>query len=134
MKACRIIPGTVFILCMISSGCTHKVNISDYPDVCFAGDVLPVFLNNCAMTGCHDGNSEEEIPLTNYTEILRGIKPGNAEKSKIYQVIIDKWGSGMPPDNPLSIENRTKIRIWIEQGARETTCTNQVMIPEHLSK
>lgn len=125
---------TALILCMISAGCTHKANISEYPDVCFTGDVLPVFLNNCAMTGCHDGNSEEEMPLTNYTEIFRNIKPGNAEKSELYQVITDKWGQGMPPDQPLSIENRIKVRLWIEQGARETTCTNFVVIPEYKSK
>jgi hypothetical protein len=28
----------------------------------------------------------------------------------------------MPPDNPLSLENRTLIRLWIEQGALPTTC------------
>jgi hypothetical protein len=28
----------------------------------------------------------------------------------------------MPPKQPLSLENRTLIRVWIEQGAAETTC------------
>jgi hypothetical protein len=119
---------------MISAGCIHKANISDYPDVCFNGEVLPVFLNNCAMTGCHDGFSGEEMSLTNYTEIARNVKPGNAEKSELYQVITDKWGQGMPPDRPLSIENRVKIRLWIEQGAKENTCNNLVVIPEYMSK
>jgi cytochrome c5 len=30
----------------------------------------------------------------------------------------------MPPDNPLPTGKRTLIRLWIEQGAKETTCNS----------
>jgi uncharacterized membrane protein len=30
----------------------------------------------------------------------------------------------MPPDNPLNRQERTLIRLWIEQGALETSCND----------
>jgi cytochrome c5 len=48
----------------------------------------------------------------------------------LYQAIITKWGEGrMPPDNPLSLENRMIIRLWIEQGANLTLCPDSIVIP-----
>ena len=64
------------------------------------------------------------MALNNYSEIRNGVVPGNPDGSRIYQSIIAKWEDKMPPNQPLSLENRTKIRIWIEQGAAPTTCTD----------
>jgi hypothetical protein len=91
--------GLITILTSVSwiSSCTHDAKINDIPPVCFEGDVLPIFLNTCAISGCHDRSGD--------------------------QAIIATWGEGkMPPDQPLSLENRTIIRIWIEQGAKDTKC------------
>ena len=107
------------------TSCTHIANIANLPEVCFTGDVLPVFTANCAMAGCHDGGGREShFALNNYADIIREITPGNPDASRIYQTIIAKWGNRMPPKQPLSLENRTKIRVWIEQGATLTTCTD----------
>ena len=105
--------------------CTHKADISNLPEVCFEGDVLPVFRNSCAISGCHDGQGggESHLVLNTYAGIMDGISPGNPDASRIYQAIIAKSGEGqMPPGQPLSIDNRTVIRVWIEQGAQETLC------------
>src|SRR5450759_1462572 len=64
------------------------------------------------------------IAKNNYADIIREITPGNPDASRIYQTIIAKWGNRMPPKQPLSLENRTKIRVWIEQGATLTTCAD----------
>jgi hypothetical protein len=101
--------------------CKHEPDISGMPEVCFSSDVLPIFLNNCTMSGCHTGNGEE-LGLGTYSDIMAGITPGNASSSEIYKTIVSKWGGRMPPDKPLSIENRMTIRLWIEQGANQTTC------------
>ena len=107
------------------TSCTHIANIANIPEVCFTGDVLPILINNCAMAGCHDGGGREShFALNNYADIIREITPGNPDASRIYQTIIAKWGNRMPPKQPLSLENRTKIRVWIEQGATLTTCTD----------
>lgn len=109
-----------------TTSCTHTANIVELPEVCFTGDVLPIFINNCAIAGCHDGGGGQEshLALNNYTDIVRDIVPGNPGGSRLYQTMISKWGNMMPPNQPLSLENRTKIRVWIEQGANLTTCAD----------
>jgi hypothetical protein len=105
------------------TSCTHDTKISDYPEICFARDVLPIFQNSCAISGCHDGRGESGMSLDNYTAISRTVVPGNPGASSSYKAIIATWGENkMPPSQPLSLDNRTIIRIWIEQGAGLTTC------------
>ena len=106
------------------TSCTHVANIANIPEVCFTADVLPIFVNNCAMSGCHDGGGRESrMTLNNYADIIRTVTAGNPNASRSYQAIIAKSGENMmPPGQPISLTNRTLIRIWIEQGAGETTC------------
>jgi hypothetical protein len=110
------------ILFWISS-CTHTADLENIPEICFERDVLPVFQNSCAISGCHDGHGESELVLNNYVSISHTVNPGNPYSSKAYQSIIAVSGEHkMPPDQPLSLENRLVIRLWIEQGAKLTTC------------
>ena len=122
--------GLLMILTTLSWiwSCTHKANIADIPEICFEGDVLPIFANNCALSDCHDGgNGESDLVLNNYQNISHDVDPGNPNGSKIYRAIIATSGEDkMPPDQPLSLENRTIIRLWIEQGARLTVCPEKV--------
>ena len=116
--------GTLALIAWITS-CTHNANFSDLPEICFEGDVLPIFQNSCAISGCHDGQGrgESHLVLNNYADIMNGISARNPGASSIYQSIISKGGEGMmPPAQPLSLDNRTIIRVWIEQGAQETLC------------
>lgn len=116
---------TVFLVTSISwvISCTHKADISGIPEICFERDVLPIFLNNCANKNCHDGSGESELLLNSYTDILRGVVPGYPYSSSIYKSIIKKTGENkMPPLQPLTLENRVKIRLWIEQGAVQSAC------------
>jgi hypothetical protein len=107
------------------TSCTHVANIANFPEVCFTGEILPIFTSNCAISGCHDGGGQEShMALNSYTEIRRGVVPGNPGASNLYQAITSKWGNMMPPNHPLTMQNREKIRLWIEQGANETTCTD----------
>src|SRR5664279_543941 len=65
------------------TSCTHVANIANLPEVCFTGDVLPVFVNNCAIAGCHDGaGRESRMSLNNYADIVREISPGNPNSSR----------------------------------------------------
>jgi len=106
-----------------SSSCTHSADISDLSEVCFERDVLPVFQNSCAIAACHDGQGESGLVLNNYLDISHAVTPGRPFDSKVYKAIISTWGENkMPPDQPLSLDNRTIIRVWIEQGALLTIC------------
>lgn len=117
---------SLFLLLILTSvswisSCIHDTDITALPEVCFDRDVLPIFQRSCAMANCHSSGSEEA--LASYNDIMKHVVAGNAQKSKIYQVISSAWGIGrMPPDLPLSIDNRTIIRLWIEQGAANLPC------------
>ncbi len=105
------------------SSCTHNADLRIIPEICFEKDVLPVFLNSCAISGCHDGSGESDLILTGYVPISHAVESGKPYASEIYKAIIATSGENkMPPDQPLSLDNRTVIRLWIEQGARLTTC------------
>jgi len=107
------------------SSCKHTADISQIPEICFEGDVLPIFKNSCSISGCHDGQGESHLVLNNYLDISHSVNPGFPYSSPSYKAIIATYGENrMPPDQPLSLENRTIIRLWIEQGARLTSCSD----------
>jgi len=107
---------------LFNNACRHDpVGISQLDTVCFQTQVLPVIQTSCGISGCH--SSGGEFSLTNYSEIMTIVTPGNAGKSKLYKVITEVNGVNMmPPSRPLSKEQRTYIMVWIEQGAKNTTC------------
>lgn len=115
-----IIPSFVFLM---TSSCKHEVISADQMEpICFTEQVLPIFQNSCATTDCHDVTTAEEgYVFTDYAGIMKAITPGNANKSKAYQAITSD-SELMPPDNPLPVDKRILIRLWIEQGAKDTTC------------
>jgi hypothetical protein len=130
MKPDRIYLSLVLliILTIVSwiTSCTHDAKISDIPEVCFERDVKLIFTSNCAIAGCHDGTGESDLLLNDYTNISRSVVAGNPNSSRAYQAIIATMGENkMPPDQPLSLENRTIIRVWIQQGARPTVCAGK---------
>ena len=94
--------------------------------VCFESSVLPIFISNCAKSGCHDSKTREEgYVLDSYSYIVRkGIKPGNAAESKLYTVLFKRGEDMMPPDGPLSQAQKDSIELWIDQGAKNTTNCN----------
>jgi len=109
------------ILCL--SSCKHDLGIpAGTPEICFDSLVMPIFQTSCNMQGCHGGTSEAHFQFTTYEEIMRGITAGNPDQSSIYRAITGKGEGLMPPNQPLSIDNRTIIRYWILQGALHTTC------------
>lgn len=112
----------VFTVAIAAAGifvgsCQHEVlpNINA-SEICFERDVQPIFVSNCAMSGCHDaGSAEDGYILTNYATITsRGLKPGNAKDSKIWEAIDE---NEMPPNHPLTAEQKAIIKTWIDAGA-----------------
>jgi hypothetical protein len=96
-----------------------------YSDVCFDNEVLPIFLNNCAISGCHDANTARaNYVFTDYDNIMKsGISSRNASGSKVYQAISGSlFAEKMPPDGALPTEKITLIRSWIEAGAKSGDC------------
>lgn len=97
--------------------------------VCFSRDIMPLLLSNCAKSGCHDSLTHAEgINLSNYNSILssRSVVSGNAARSELYQVIVSSGRKAMPPAPAarLSAEQIDLIKRWIDEGAKNTTCSD----------
>lgn len=130
MKKLHFLPVFLFSLIILLS-CRHDPEfLNDIEPICFQEQVLPVLQNSCGISGCHDGVSDSEaneyFSPADYESVMRVVTPGDAEASTLYKVITDIHGEDfMPPDNPLSQEQRTIIHVWIEQGAENTSCDTQ---------
>ena len=147
MRILRIYAGMLVALsCVFSPSCKHEI---DYPDanpnptdttgnpidtttpppldtmVCFESEILPLFVSNCAMSGCHDALTQaEEIQLTSYGTIRPEVSPFHPNSGDVMESILD----GSMPPNPysnLTSSQITLIQQWINQGAQNTTnCAN----------
>lgn len=107
------------------NSCKHEpVGIDLLDSVCFDTQVLPILQTSCGISGCHDATTATSgFLVKDYESILESVKPGKASRSTLYKVITDINGEEMmPPDQPLSKEQRTLILVWIEQGAANKIC------------
>lgn len=105
--------------------CKHPTeNLADVAPICFQSQVLPIFQSNCGMKGCHDGAKHEGFSCADYNSVMASITPYDLKNSKAYDAIISTWFNEMPPKShsPLTLEQRTVIAVWIQQGAKNTTC------------
>lgn len=116
---------SVFAIVVLLSSCRHEpMGVDSLETVCFETQVLPIFQTSCAISGCHGAsNPEEGFDATNYNSIIRLVEPGKPLKSEVYRVITSHDKEMMPPDKPLTKEQRTLIEVWILQGAQNTNCS-----------
>ena len=94
--------------------CNYRAND---PNICFAENVLPVFVSNCA--GCHGGGSGSNTrDYTNYDGIMRDVVAGHPLRSKAYTSVKGNNPS-MPPasHNKLTSQQVFIIKAWISMGA-----------------
>jgi len=121
---------------MIINSCSHAPYVlpmnlrTSAPGICFETDVLPVFISNCAKSGCHDANSHKGgYVLDNYQDIVKkGIVPGNSAASVIWEsVAISTFDVKKMPENApgLSAGQLDVIKQWIVAGAVDSgSCSN----------
>jgi hypothetical protein len=112
---------TIFIFAV--SRCTHETVAPVIPEQdtvpCFQTQVLPFFKSSCASSGCHNSTSKAGgYVLDNFQNITsKGMVSGNADGSRIYQVLVDVDGKKrMPKNSTLSIEQISMIKTWIRKG------------------
>ena len=149
MRILRIYAGMLVALsCIFSSSCKHEL---DYPDanpnptdttgnpidtttpppvdtmVCFESEILPLFVSNCAMSGCHDAITHEEgLRLYTYSGIASHITAFHPTSGSVMHSILGT-SDIMPPQpySPLTSSQIALLQQWINQGAQNTTnCAN----------
>ncbi|MEP7321449.1 MAG: c-type cytochrome domain-containing protein [Saprospiraceae bacterium] len=102
------------------SGCDSNV-------IYFNRDILPIFTNSCAITGCHDSRSATEgYIFTDYKNIIKkGIVSGKPKNSDVYEVISTGNSRDFMPPAPyprLSAKQVNTIFNWISNGLKQDTC------------
>ncbi len=115
----------LLILLTVFASCKHEpVLLPGTATVCFQEQVLPIINSNCAVADCHSANSEAS--LADYGNIMRYIKPGKPNQSKLFKLITTTslLQEFMPPksQSPLNQNQINLISIWILQGAENNTC------------
>jgi len=105
------------LLIIFADSCRREPDLTDYPEVKFSTEVLPVISANCSQSGCHSSGGGEVFPLTNYEQIIANVSPYKAYKSSLYRAITGRNYQLMPPAGPLNDDQIRSIFVWIEQGA-----------------
>ncbi len=113
------------IIFLVSSLVLFTTCIKDIagPGGCFQQDVLPVFISNCTMSGCHNSKDKRAgYDLTTYEGIIKGIKARHPLNSEIYNTI--RGNNPSMPQKPypkLSLKDINTIKLWINKGAKNTS-------------
>lgn len=98
--------------------------------LCFERDILPIFISNCAKSGCHDAASRQEgYEFTSYATIIaKKFKAGDPDDTELYEKITEHDNDDRMPPAPLprlTPAQQDLIRRWILMGAPNTTgCKN----------
>jgi cytochrome c553 len=113
----------VCLLLLVMSTCTKDAY---NPDVCFNENVLPIFISNCTMSGCHNPQQNKGgYDLTNYDGIMKGIVARHPLRSELFNSIRGSNPS-MPPRSYPKLTNKevSYVKIWIEMGALNSSNCN----------
>jgi hypothetical protein len=112
---------TIFSILFLLNSCKHDgIPADQFPPISFKDQIVPIFQNTCGTAGCHNGNGGESkynFADPSGADILSSVVPYDAAKSKAYQAITSTIQI-MPPDGSLTTNQRTLIRLWIDQGAK----------------
>lgn len=105
----------------------------------FQQQVLPIFISNCSMSGCHDAASHQDgVVLTDYNSImLTGeVEAGDPGDSEIWEKITETDSDDRmpPPPRPaLTQVQKETIRKWIMQGAKNNSCAGSACDTSNVS-
>jgi mono/diheme cytochrome c family protein len=84
----------------------------------FKTDVAPLFKDACSS--CHGGlKAKAKLDVSSYDSVMRHVKSGEPDKSKLHMALQGKGAKQMPPKNPLSDEQVALVRAWIAGGAKK---------------
>src|SRR4051812_10631455 len=81
-------------------------------------DVAPLLKDACSS--CHSGlKAKARLDVTSYDSLMKFVKAGEPDKSKLHNALLGKGAKQMPPKNPLADDQVALIRNWIAAGAKK---------------
>lgn len=104
----------ICMTCLLIEACKKD----DYKDLdcnsinaTYLSDVKPIIQANCLGSGCHNSGSSNG----DFTE-YKGLK-GKANNGSLNKRVLEK--KDMPSGGSLSLDDRKKIKCWLNSGALE---------------
>ena len=109
------------ILFLALAGCVTQPRIS------YQHDVAPILGAKCLE--CHlppkgTGYLKSGLSMASYESLMQGtiygpvIVPGDSRHSVLNMVVEDRLNTSMRPPQPLTTEEITILRLWVDQGAK----------------
>ena len=141
-------PSILFLFILLLAGCHNKADLSIAPPfpsqsswlkcskdtIYFQNSVLPVVINSCAKSDCHDAGSHKHgLTLDNYSSIYNLVSPKDPVSSTLYTVLFSYGDQRMPPDAHLSVNQEGLIYYWILQGALDNKCESAGCDSSHVT-
>ena len=84
----------------------------------FKADVAPLLRDACAS--CHSGLKQKaKLDVTSHDSLMKFVKAGDPNKSKLHNALHGKGAKLMPPKNPLAADQIALIKAWIAAGAKK---------------
>lgn len=84
----------------------------------FKTDVAPLLKDACSS--CHSGlKAKARLDVTSYDSLVKFVKAGEPDKSKLHMALLGKGAKQMPPKNPLADDQIAVIKAWIAGGAKK---------------
>jgi hypothetical protein len=81
-------------------------------------DVAPLLKDACSS--CHSGaRAKARLDVTSYDSLMKFVKAGDPDKSKLHNALLGKGAKQMPPKNPLADDQVATIKAWIAAGAKK---------------
>ncbi|MGL4596105.1 MAG: hypothetical protein ACRCYO_01175 [Bacteroidia bacterium] len=110
---------SAFLIVILQTACKHDTVLPER-QISFTDEIYPIIQANCQHSGCHGTVNTTQFELITYDDIVSKVKAGNADDSKLYEVITDVGGNIMPrsPYPALTDRNTLLIKLWILQGAK----------------
>ncbi len=120
--------GLIAILILFVSGCSKTATIVKNPGsditqtMSFTSDIIPIFSNSCAISGCHvSGGKAPDLSTANaYKSLTDGgyFKAGDPDNSVIMLWLTGKKSPVMPLGSGPNEQINAKMYAWIFQGAK----------------
>jgi hypothetical protein len=127
----RLALGVVLVLVVVggitfASPADEPKKLADPPPVVVRADKAPSFKTDVApllkdaCSSCHSGvRAKARLDVTSYDSLMKFVKAGDPDKSKLHNALLGKGAKMMPPKNPLADDQIALIKAWIAAGAKK---------------
>lgn len=121
----KLIPFLIIIVAVITVDSCRRDN---YQVICYGNDIQPILTRSCTNIGCHSAASKSGgYTFTAYDGVMEAVIAGDANGSPIYKAIKGSHPKMPKEGNKLTRIEVSKIKSWIDFGAKDCASTNTVI-------